>query len=159
MSPAWRPFAIGVARAVNALVFLSTAAYCLLAYSPFGYQQFLKPEVLPWIPDFLAVQTALFWLAWLVTLLTLKPYVGRAKALHYDRSDVVQAFRPAVAAWIARAYLLAGAAAGVILLFKPLLPTIGNSFRSYVFALLSLVPLMVLAVFDHTATSGADPSA
>ena len=42
MSAAWRPFAIGVARAVNALVFLSTAAYCLLAYSPFGYQQFLK---------------------------------------------------------------------------------------------------------------------
>ena len=73
--PAWRPFAIAVARAVNTLVFLATAAYCLLAYSPFGYQQFLKPEVLPWIPDFLAVHAALFWLAWMVTLLTLKPYL------------------------------------------------------------------------------------
>ena len=70
-----RPIVHGFARAANVLFFLSTTAYCLVAYSPFGYQQFLKPQVLAWIPDFLDIHVAVYWLVLLMTLLTLKPFL------------------------------------------------------------------------------------
>lgn len=35
---------VALARAVNAIFFLTTSSYCLLTYSSFAYQQFIKPS-------------------------------------------------------------------------------------------------------------------
>ena len=131
-----KPGAIALARATNAAFFLATWAYCLLAYSPFAYQQFLKPEVIPWIPDFLAIHAALFWLVLLITTLTLKPYIASTVAL---------------SRWLARGYLGVSAVVGVALIVRPLMLTIGNAPRSFVIGLLSLLPPLWLAAFDHVS--------
>src|SRR5262245_46589898 len=99
-----RPMMTGIARLANAAFFLASSAYCLLAYSPFAYEQFLKPGVVPWIADFIVVHTALFWLVLLVTSLSLKPYLDRS-----------------MSGWLARSYLATGALVGLLLIRWPML--------------------------------------
>ncbi len=186
-----RPVAFTLARALNAAFFLATSTYCLLAYSPFAYQQFLKPAVISWLPDFLAIHTALFWLVYLVTTLTLfdwlrpqrkpetpsapiqadlkasvdsKPKTAvfaplasslskmphrsdvRANSVDVDRAPcVVSGFGRNAA----RGYVIFAALLGVGLVFRPLMPSIDNSRRSFAVALLALVLPLWLAVVDH----------
>jgi sulfatase-like protein len=141
---------VAFARTLNAVFFLATSAYCLLAFVPFAYQVFLKPEVLWWIPDFLAVHVASYWLTLLLTALTLKPHLslraGRdvKVVVDGDRLD-----RTAFGRWLATGYLAVGASVGLVLAARPVMPTIGNSSRSFAIALLALVPPAWLAVFDH----------
>ena len=47
---------IGVARAANALFFLLTATYCILTYSSFAYQQFIRPRLVSSLSGFVAFQ-------------------------------------------------------------------------------------------------------
>ncbi len=145
-----RPLTIAIVRGLNAAFFFATAAYCLLAYSPFAYQQFLKPEVISWQPDFIAVHTALFWLVLLLTVLT----VRLKAAATIDRRAPGEATvrlkpRSTTAIWLARGYVAVLAAAGAALIARPLLPTVGNSRSSFVAAVLALVPPVWLAIVDH----------
>jgi hypothetical protein len=139
-----RPALLALLRTAHTAFFLATTAYCLLAYIPFAYQVFLKPEVLPWIPDFLATHTALFWLVFLTTTLTLKPYLGSP-----DTSSPFA--RMSLARWVALAYVGAGAALGAVLLVRPVMNTVDNSPRSLAIGVLALVPPIWLAAFDHLA--------
>src|SRR5262249_42720490 len=52
---------------------------------------------------------------------------------------------------IAAAYLVVGAIVGVLLIVKPMMPTIANTTSSYVVGLLALVRVLWLAAFDHVA--------
>ena len=139
-------------RALNAVFFLATSAYSLLAFIPFAYSVFLKPEVLWWIPDFLAIHVAVYWLTLLLTALTLKPYLYLpARPNAENVLDSLRIDRTTVGRWMASLYLAAGGVVGLLLVARPIMPTVGNDPRSFAIALIALAPPIWLAVFDHLA--------
>lgn len=121
-----------VARALTAVFFLTTAAYCILSYNSFTYHQFIRPEVLAWPSDFVALHHLLYLATWLLTALTLVPHV-----------------RPPRVSWTASAYLVATAAVAVWLVAAPFMATIDNSPRSLIAGLVFLVVPLALAGVDH----------
>jgi len=130
----WRPAAVAAARVAHAGVLLAVAAFCFLSYSPFAYGQFIKPNVVPDLNDFVVLSPWLFAVALLVTVLTLLPVVrerdarGRAAALAY--------------------VAVAAAAAGWGVWRRPLV-TIGNSPAGFVVGLAALALPVALAFVDH----------
>jgi len=125
---------IGLARALNAAYFVGTCVYCLLSYSSFAYQQFIKPQLVGWIPDMAATHHQWFWLTLLVTAPTLVPALRRGTALQ----------RTAVAI-----YLGANVSLGLWLLVNPVLLLAGPNPRTLTLAMLCLIPPVALAVVDH----------
>src|SRR4051794_39955656 len=89
---------IAAGRALNALFCLATTIYAILTYSPFAYEQFIQPNMIAWLSNFVFLHTDFYWLTLCVTLLTLTPQLkgGRGRLL----------------AW---AYLAAAAVVGVVL--------------------------------------------
>ena len=130
----WRPGAIAVARALNGLYFLAVAAYCFVAYTPFVYELFLKPGVVPALSDFVAVSPLLFSATLLITILTLMPQLTSAGA----RGRAV-----------ARTYVVASALVALIVLFKPPLVSIGNTRRAFAVGLAAVAWPAWLATVDH----------
>lgn len=126
---------VAIARAVNAVFFLTTSAYCILSYSSFAYYQFIRPEVFAWPGTFVALHHVFFWLMWFVAALTLAPHAGGS---HGRRSM-----------WAARAYLAVGAVVGVWLFGHHVLEDANLSLRSLVTGLLWLMFPTSLAVVDH----------
>src|SRR3954470_6266480 len=100
---------IAAGRALNALFCLATTIYAILTYSPFAYEQFIQPNMIAWLSNFVFLHTDFYWLALCVTLLTLVP-----------------ALRSGSARMLAWAYLVTGAAAGILLTTTRVLPT-GNT--------------------------------
>jgi len=125
---------IGLARALNAAYFVGTCVYCLLSYSSFAYQQFIKPQLVGWIPDMAATHHQWFWLTLLVTAPTLVPALRSGTAVQ----------RAAVAA-----YLGANVSLGLWLLVNPVLLLAGPNPRTLMLAVLCLLPPLALAVVDH----------
>jgi hypothetical protein len=133
----WPANVVAVGRVVNAAFYLAVAAFCLLSYSPFAYGQFIKPNVVPALTDFVTLSPWLDLIALLVTTLTLMPQLRGA-------SD-------GRASGLARGYVSVGAlAAAWMFAVRPLL-TLGNKPRGFGFALAALVPPIWLAVVDHRA--------
>jgi len=126
------PRAIAAARAVNASFFLAVASYCFLSYTPFAYVQFIKPNVLPALTDFVKLTPWLFWLVLLITLLTL-----------------METLRGGRGSTAARVYTAAMMAVGAALMLRPPLASIGNTPRAFFAGLLALVPPVWLAIVDH----------
>src|SRR5262249_30088954 len=69
---------VATARAANAAFLLTAAAYAFLVASPFAYEQFIKPSVVPALTDFVRLSPLLFLLMWLAALFTLLPYLSSA---------------------------------------------------------------------------------
>ena len=126
------PGSIAAARAVSASFFFAAAAYCFLAYTPFAYFQFIKPNVLPALTDFVTLAPWLFWLTLLITILTLM--------------EPLRGGRGAIAA---RTYTAVMMAAGTAMMFRPPLAEIGNTPRAFIAGCLALVPPVWLAIVDH----------
>jgi len=140
------PGAVAVARVVNASFFIAVGSYCFLAYTPFAYFQFIKPNVLPALTDFVKLTPWLFLVTQLITLLTL-----------------MEALRGGRGAVAARTYVAATALLGVAMLFRAPLADIGNTQRAFVTGLLALAVPVWLAIVDHriwpaAATRPADRS-
>jgi hypothetical protein len=127
-----------LARAVNAVFFLCTAIYCLLTYSPFAYRQFIKAHLVEGLAEFVVWHHLGFWLVLAITALTMM----RERWSNRTRM-------------IGVSYLALSAAAGVVLLIRPVLPQVENNERGLILAFVALVPPAWLAVFDHSATSTA----
>jgi hypothetical protein len=130
--PFGRPGVIAAARLANAIFFLGVAVYSLLSYSPFAYRQFIEPNVLPAVADFVAVSPWIFWVMLLLTLLTLVPQLraaaGRRRAM---------------------AYLIVWGGIGVGFAIARPLDAIGNSWGGLAVGLLALVSPVWLAMLDH----------
>lgn len=143
--PAWvrRSTLVALARGANALFFLLTSSYCLLTYSSFAYQQFIKPHLVNWLTGFVVWHHLGFWLALLVTAWTLLPDLQR------ERGAV------RVLAW---GYVAASALVGVVLLVRPVLPQVENNGRGLALALAALVPPIWLALVDHHGRFQPRPS-
>lgn len=125
---------IGIARGLNAAYFVGTCVYCLLSYSSFAYAQFIKPQLVGWIPGVAATHHQWFWLTVLITTPTLVPALRRG---------------PSAGRVVAAIYLGANVCLGVWLLLNPVLLLAGPNSRTLVLAMLCLVPPFALAVVDH----------
>ena len=135
------PWALIVAaRLANAAFFLVTATYCLLTYSSFAYQQFIKPHLVNWLSEFVVWHHIGFWLVLGVTALTM------VRELRQRRGRLIGA-----------GYLAASAAAGVVLLVEPILPQVDNDGRGLILALIALVPPIWLSLYDLRVTSPQVP--
>jgi arylsulfatase A-like enzyme len=128
----WRPGPIAIVRAANALLCLVLSTYCLIAYSPFAYDQFIKPNTLPAIADFVAVSPWLFLVALLTTVLTLMPQLKsvNTRALTWP-------------------YVSAATAASVLMFALRPLDRAGHPSIALAAGLLALVFPVWLAAIDH----------
>ena len=133
------PGAVAAARVVNASYFIAVGSYCFLAYTPFAYFQFIKPNVLPALTDFVKLTPWLFLVTQLITLLTLM--------------ETLRGGRGAVAA---RTYVAAMALLGVATLVRAPLADIGNTRRAFVTGLLALAVPVWLAIVDHRIWPAAE---
>jgi Sulfatase len=131
----WPPVAIAAARALNAMFFFAVAAYGVLAYSPFAFEAFIKPDVIPGIFVFVSLSPACFWVVFLISVLTLLPFL-----------------RPPTLSRAAIAYVIVGGAVGVWMVFRPVLTRLDNGPASLVVALLALVAPVSLALVDVVVT-------
>lgn len=129
------PLIVALARALNGAFFVMTAAYAVLNASAFAYYQFIRPELFGWLPAFVAINHEMYWVALLVTSLTLIEDLRRWR-------------------WSAWSYIAASAALGSWLIFNPVLSTVGYGPRSLTVAVVALVPVVWLAIVDH-ALAGA----
>jgi len=105
-------------------VALLSAAYALIAYIPFTYQEVLRAGLLPWLNTFGRLQPLLFWVA--LALLGLLEYR-------------TPRFRP---------FLGLHGAAGLCLAIHPLLPGLGNQGSSLATSLLFMASALWLALLD-----------
>jgi hypothetical protein len=120
---------IAWSRAIAAVFWLATAAYCLLSAVPFASEQFLKPGLMPALVRFAA------WHPWI----SLAALAGCAAAL---------------APWLrsghrgARAYIAAWAIVAIALFFAPPLAQLEPSALALALMLLSLVSPVWIALMD-----------
>ena len=124
-----------LARCSFLVFFVFTSLYCLLAYVPFTYQQFLKPGVLNSLVVFARFHPWFYWLT--ITGLAATSAEGL-------RSRSVTGI-----------LLAALGAFGIVLLFRPLLRNLENSDASYYWSLLALVPVLCLAIVDLSGGAAA----
>jgi arylsulfatase A-like enzyme len=125
-----RAFTILV-RVATAIFFLTTTVYAILTYSPFAYEQFIQPNMIAWLSNFVFLHTDFYWLMLCATLLTLAPQLqsGRGRTL----------------AWV---YLGVGAIVGGLLTVTRVLPAGDTPVRSVAVAFAALVPLLWLGLID-----------
>jgi hypothetical protein len=128
------------ARVTNAAFSVVSAAYCVLSASSFSYEQFIRPQLIGWLPDLVALHHVFFWMNLGVTLLSLAVVLRRLDKL----------------AW---AYLVAGLSAGQWLTRNPILANLGPDRSSLVPAVLFLLPMCWLAVIDHRTAGRSVESA
>jgi len=129
---------VAVARAANSLFFVLTAAYCILTYSAFAYQQFIRPRLVATLSDFVAFHHLWHWVLLGITVTTLLPEWRNT--------------RGRAVAWV---YVAAMGLLGLLLLYRPILPAVENDARGLWLACGFLLPPIVLAVYDHLATGRA----
>lgn len=133
-----RSAAIAAARTLNAAFFVTTATYCLLTYSPFAFQQFIRPHLIAALTSFVVWHPLLYWMALAITALTLRPYVAASRLLVLT-------------------FLVACAVIGVWELVTPILPEGENTGRGLALAMGALVPPIWLAIIDHAVVVGVPP--
>ena len=131
-----RTLLVALARVVNALFFVVTATYCILTYSSFAYQQFIRPHVVASIAGFAAFHHLWHWVLLAITVVTLIPEWKSARG----RS-------------VAWAYVVAMALVGALVSYQPVLPAVENDQRGLWLACAFLVPPLWLAAYDHLATA------
>ena len=130
MKALWFP----AARGFNTLFFVGSSLYCLLGYSSFANEQFIRPQLIPWLPGLVNHHHEIFWLALLVTLPTLVPAIRHG--CRWTRTA-------------AAGYLAANVAAGLWIVVNPVMATVGLDDRTLRLAVLFLLPPLALSYVDH----------
>jgi Sulfatase len=128
-------------RAANLAFFLATATYGILSFGTFSYQQFIKPEVLPWPSWFAFVHPPLFWLCSSLTAWSLLPHLAGERR---QRAAI--------------GYVSVSVAVGVALAWFPLLNRLGNDGYSLGVGLLALMFPIALAIVDHRTSQSIEPT-
>jgi hypothetical protein len=121
-------------RGLNAGYFVASSLYCVLSYSSFAYAQFIRPQLIGWLPDLIAVHHQLFWLTLVITAPTLVPVIRSGGMLRRSAAAI---------------YLGTQAALGLWLITNPVLAMAGPNTKTLVLAILWLVPPFALAIVDH----------
>jgi hypothetical protein len=109
-----------------------TSSYCLLAYIPFTYHWVIKCTLVKWLPVFVTLHPFLYWLVIVIVGATLVPELHRSRTRR-----------------LACGFIIFHLAAGVMLLFNPLLSGLANDNRSFSWSMISLFPLLWISAIDH----------
>lgn len=118
---------------------LLTWAYGLIVSVRFAFEQFIRPNLFPWVSEFVTWHHAWYWGAYLLSAATLIPDLRAARENRAGRG----------AGWLAVGYLLFFGAIGVHLLSNPYLVTLDGGQRPLTIVPGALLPLLWLAVIDH----------
>ena len=132
----WAFFA---ARAAVVAYCLLTWAYGLIVSVRFAFEQFIRPNLFPWVSQFVTWHHAWYWGALLPSAATLIPDLRAVRENRAGRA----------AGWLAVGYLLFFGAIGVHLLGNPFLVTLDGGERPLTIVPGALLPLLWLAVIDH----------
>ena len=132
----WAFFA---ARAAVVAYCLLTWAYGLIVSVRFAFEQFIRPNLFPWVSQFVTWHHAWYWGAFLLSAATLIPDLRAVRENRAGRA----------AGWLAVGYLLFFGAIGVHLLSNPYLVTLDGGERPLTIVPGALLPLLWLAVIDH----------
>lgn len=135
-----KALAFAVLRGLNTSYFVASSLYCVLSYSSFAYAQFIRPQLVGWLPDVIAIQHLSFWLTLVVTVPTLVPII-RSGRTHRRAAALI--------------YLGANLALGLWLTTTPVLAMAGPNIKTLVLAILWLVPPFALAIVDHITAETA----
>jgi hypothetical protein len=139
LGPRWYGTFVTMRLLVVAFFFL-TSVYSVLNYSPFVFQQFIRPRIFWWVNQFVATHHLWYCGAYALSVLTLLPEL-MPSAFVSNRSRSVRR--------LAVAYVVFFALVGEWLVVTPYLPTLWNDRRSFAASLLSFVPIVWLAVIDQ----------
>ena len=129
-----RRWLTGVARVVGTTYFTLTSLYCLLYFMPFTYVQLLESELVPALVFFERTH------AWLFLPMVLLIDVSLRHAQP-----------PPGARRLRVAFRVTMLIAGVVLLGRPVLPDLENTFSSFVWSQLALIPVLWAAGIDLSA--------
>jgi hypothetical protein len=132
-------------RLLTAAVCVLTAGYAVLNCSPFAFEMFIRPQLFPWVTQFVSWHHLWSLLAYLAGAVTLGGLLSRRAPTSACQT---------AARWLAIAYLAIGGAIAALLVASPLLPRLWGDWRAPMTALAAFVPMAWLAVIDHL-TSGA----
>ena len=146
----WYAAFVGLRLFVTVFVLL-TSAYSVLNYTPFVFNQFLKPRMFGSINEFVASHHLWYCAAYAASVITLIPDLKRSGT--GDRLG-------SLTRRLALGYVVVFGLVGEWLVVTPYLPTLWNDSRSFVAALAAFFPLLWLASIDHLAsrpgTAGRD---
>lgn len=135
-----------VLRLLVAAFFLLTAAYGVLNCSPFAFDMFVRPQLFPWLAQFVAWHHVWLCGAYAASLVTIASALrGRRTGHPFCRSAHV----------LAVAYALVLGVVSVWLLMRPYLPTLWSEGQGLPLALAAFVPLLWLALIDHVSVRPA----
>lgn len=123
-------------RAIFCGFFLFTSIFCLLAFVPFTYQEFHKAGLFPALKVFARIHHWIHLLVFLFGLLGL--------ALDHPRNESLS---PA-SRWCRRVFLLWMTAQSLLLLPSAVVGRLENNAVSYLWAMLALVPVLLMSVLD-----------
>lgn len=129
-------------RAAVAVFCVLTWAYGLIISIQFAFEQFIRPQLFPWVTHFVTWHHAWYWAAFLISAATLIPDLA---ALRTNRRSA--------GGWLAVGYLLFFFAIGVHLIGAPYLVTLDGGDRPLVIVPGALLPLVWLALIDHLNAS------
>ena len=132
-----------LARIFVAVVCLLTWAFGLIVSVRFAYEQFIRPQLFPWVTEFVSWHHAWYWAALLVSVATIVPQLRLLAAKGV----------PPIAAWLSLGYVVCFGAIGIYLLSNPYLAGLDGGTRSIALVPGALVPLLWLAAIDHTGGS------
>jgi hypothetical protein len=119
------------ARSSFIVFMLATSVYCLLAYIPFSYFHFLKFNHISLLTAFVKFHPYLYCLV-----------------AGFVASTVIDDLHQEKTKKLTRFFILFLILIGIALLIFPLLANLQNNFSSFLFSILSLIPLLWLALID-----------
>src|SRR4051812_42299559 len=129
-----------IARIVVGLFCLLTAAYSVLNCSPFAFDMFVRPQLIPSLSQFVVWHHLSLGVMYLVSLVSIAP------ELDWRRRSVG---RQKAARWLAAAYVVAFGVFTASQQLSPFLPTLWNDDRAVPTVLVALLPLVWLAAIDY----------
>lgn len=123
-----------VARGLNAIYFVAGTVYCLLSHSPFAYEQFIRPQLIGWLPDLVANNHWLYLATIVITIPTLVPALWRGTRIQQG----------AIAA-----YFVMSLGFGMWLTSTAALALAGPNPRTLIMAAIFPALPLALAIVDH----------
>ena len=126
---------------------LLTAAYGVLNCSAFAFDMFIRPQLFPWIGQFVAWHHLWLTGAYLLSVISVWPELDWRRTR--DR-------RGRAAHWVAIAYAVVFGAVVSWQQASPHLPTLWNDHRALPTTLVALVPLVWLAAIDYLSVAKHD---